>query len=155
MVMGIRGQLLIAFWGSAIITGIIGLVGWLSFAQMRTVVDGIAKKDIPTIASAFRLADNVNNMVAAATIAFASARDESARTSGLRKLKEYDQDLRATTSTIVAAEGREKILPIENLRESIFANLGHLDKTLAHSLHGAEQYRQRAAKPHGWNIRSS
>ncbi|KAF0114882.1 MAG: hypothetical protein FD149_1752 [Rhodospirillaceae bacterium] len=109
---------------------------------MGAVVDGIAQKDIPTIASAFRLADDVNNVVTA-TIDFAAARDENARASGLNKLKEYDQDLRATMTAIAATEGREKTIPIENLRESIFVTLGHLDQALARGLHGAKQYRQR------------
>ena len=142
MKVGIRGQLLDAFGISAVLMGVISFVAWLSFAHLGAVVSGIAEKNIPTIASAFRLAENVNTVVTG-TIGFAAARDENARAAGLIKLKEYDHTLRTAVAAIAKAEGQEKTTQIKDLQEFIFVNIRELDDSLARSIQVAGQYHKR------------
>ena len=146
MKVGIRGQLLIAFGSSAVLMGVISFVAWLSFAHLGAVVSGIAEKNIPTIASAFRLTENVNTVVTG-TIGFAAARDENARAAGLTKLKEYDHTLRTAVAAIAKAEGREKTTQIEDLQELIFVNLSELDDSLASSIQVAGGSTTNGSKP--------
>jgi len=129
MKVGIHGQLLGVFGIFAVLMGVISFVAWLSFAHLGTVVSGIAEKNIPTIASAFRLAENVSTVVTG-TIGFTAARDENARAAGLKKLKEYDHALQTAIVDIAKVEGQEKTTTIESLREFIFVNLGELDTSL-------------------------
>ncbi len=145
MKLDVRAQLLVAFGGIAALMLAVVALSWLSYTSLGGTIHRVANEDLPTIANAFRTAEQARSVVAASA-SLSTSSDREALEERFQALMERDRELARLIDAMQGQEATsERVEALAALRQEIIGNLQALKQSLDERLRlGALRQQQMA-----------